>query len=229
MWRCHVGLEDRQRLDARDAWDFLRRLCHGARTPTSSPEQAFDWRGCRATGSRSSAPRSTPSRRRTRSGGLSSPRYLGHLAGVLGGRRGRLPAFTRSDGTPGRVHRRAEILRGGAAGRRGPAGGAGVALGPAQGPLGVMLGAFAGAVANRATRTWCLAGPASAAVADDPEGAQVLDEVRAAWRELPGTGRAARPPGSLPMDDVEENAAIVNALQRRAAWWCRRASPRASG
>jgi trehalose synthase len=62
-----------------------------------------------------------------------------------------------------------------------------------------------------------LVGPSTAAVAENPEGAQVLDAVRAAWHELPGTVRRRVHLCSLPMEDVEENAAIVNALQRHAA------------
>ena len=60
-------------------------------------------------------------------------------------------------------------------------------------------------------------GPSTVAVADDPEGAQVLDEVRTAWHELPAGVRRRVHLCSLPMEDVEENAAIVNALQRHAS------------
>jgi trehalose synthase len=62
-----------------------------------------------------------------------------------------------------------------------------------------------------------LAGPAVAAVADDPEGATVLSEVVALWRGLPESDRAKVHLALLPMVDIEENAAIVNALQRHAA------------
>src|SRR6185312_10332505 len=61
-----------------------------------------------------------------------------------------------------------------------------------------------------------LAGPATAGVADDPEGAEVLDEAFAAWRALPAPARARVHLACLPMDDAEENGAIVNALQSRA-------------
>jgi trehalose synthase len=62
-----------------------------------------------------------------------------------------------------------------------------------------------------------LAGPNAKAIADDPEQAAVLDEVMAAWRRLPRSDRNRVHLASLPMADVEENAAIVNALQRHAA------------
>jgi trehalose synthase len=60
------------------------------------------------------------------------------------------------------------------------------------------------------------AGPSTAAVADDREGAGVLAAVRDAWHELPSPVRRRVHLTSLPMDDVEENAAIVNALQRHS-------------
>jgi trehalose synthase len=82
-------------------------------------------------------------------------------------------------------------------------------------PLGV-LGAFAGHVATNGGAHLMLVGPSTAAVADDPEGAQVLDQVRSAWHELPAAVRRRVHLCSLPMEDVEENAAIVNALQRHA-------------
>ena len=61
-----------------------------------------------------------------------------------------------------------------------------------------------------------LAGPAAAGVADDPEGADVLAEVIAAWHRLPLASRAHVHIACLPMDDASENAAMVNALQRHA-------------
>jgi trehalose synthase len=62
-----------------------------------------------------------------------------------------------------------------------------------------------------------LAGPNVHAVADDPEGAQVYGEVCAAWRALPHAARRRVHLAALPMTDVAENGAIVNALQRHAA------------
>ena len=61
-----------------------------------------------------------------------------------------------------------------------------------------------------------LAGPDVAAVADDPEGAEVLAEVEAAWQALPRTARRRVHLAMLPMEDADENAVIVNALQRRS-------------
>ena len=53
-------------------------------------------------------------------------------------------------------------------------------------------------------------------MADDPEAERVLTEVRDAWDGLgPGVRKRVHL-ASLPTEDVEENAVIVNALQRRA-------------
>jgi trehalose synthase len=61
-----------------------------------------------------------------------------------------------------------------------------------------------------------LAGPDVTAVADDSEGAEVFEEVRAAWHGLPQRVRRRVHLALLPMDEADENAVIVNALHRRA-------------
>jgi trehalose synthase len=82
-------------------------------------------------------------------------------------------------------------------------------------PVGVLRG-FARHVDDAHGAHLVLAGPAVAAVDDDPEGSEVLDEVRAAREELPPDARARVHLACLPMEDGDENAAIVDALQRRA-------------
>jgi trehalose synthase len=62
-----------------------------------------------------------------------------------------------------------------------------------------------------------LVGPDVAGVTDDPEGKQVLDECVAMWEQLPVETKATASLVSLPMADLDQNAAIVNALQRHAA------------
>jgi trehalose synthase len=61
-----------------------------------------------------------------------------------------------------------------------------------------------------------LAGPAVEGVTDDPEGAGVYAECVRVRAELPAAVRDRVHLASIPMDDVERNALIVNALQRRA-------------
>jgi trehalose synthase len=61
-----------------------------------------------------------------------------------------------------------------------------------------------------------LVGLDSAGVSDDPEGAAVYDEVAEHWRRMGAECRRRSRLISLPMTDLRENAAMVNALQRRA-------------
>jgi trehalose synthase len=82
-------------------------------------------------------------------------------------------------------------------------------------PLGVIRG-FVEHVAPATNAHLVYAGPAVEAVADDPEGVEVLDEARALFESLDGEARERVHLACLPMDDLAENAAIVNALQRRA-------------
>jgi trehalose synthase len=128
-----------------------------------------------------------------------------------------VPAFVRRDGSPGRVDHVADVVR----------------AGPAPLPdtplvvqvsrwdrlkdmQGVMEG-FAEHVLAGTDAQLALVGPNVTGVADDPEGAEVLDECVARWRTLPDAARARIQLVALPMADVEENAAIVNAVQRHAA------------
>jgi trehalose synthase len=80
---------------------------------------------------------------------------------------------------------------------------------------GVLKG-FAEHVAPHCDAHLVLAGPSVEGVSDDPEGAEELERVQAAWKELPDDVRARVHVASLPMDDHDENAWMVNALQRRA-------------
>ncbi len=62
-----------------------------------------------------------------------------------------------------------------------------------------------------------LCGPVVTGVADDPEAAEVLDECTDLWRELPHAVRSRVHLACIPMADADENAAIVNAIQRHAS------------
>ena len=129
------------------------------------------------------------------------------------------PTFLCEDGSPGRVNRAADVVRLG----RAPTWETPLIVqisrwDPLKDPVGVMQG-FARLREDGHDRgaELVLAGPNVTAVADDPEGAQVFDRVLAEWRELPHSVRGSVHLVSLPMADVQENAAIVNALQRHAA------------
>ncbi|HEY7033638.1 MAG TPA: glycosyltransferase [Thermomicrobiales bacterium] len=129
------------------------------------------------------------------------------------------PVFHRTDGSPGRVDRPAEVIRLG----RAPSWETPLVVqvsrwDPLKDPIGVMQG-FAELidVSAPADADLVLAGPNVTGVSDDPEGAATFEQVIAAWRALPDGDRARVHLASLPMTDGEENAAIVNALQRHAA------------
>lgn len=62
-----------------------------------------------------------------------------------------------------------------------------------------------------------LAGPDVSGVTDDPESAEVFDSCRAVRASLPPHTRDRVHLTTLPMDDVDENAHLVNALQRHAS------------
>jgi trehalose synthase len=83
-------------------------------------------------------------------------------------------------------------------------------------PVGVISGFAASAHLWNGAHL-LLAAPAATGVADDPEAEAVLAEVGDARAALPSELRARVHLASLPMEDADENAAIVNAIQRRAA------------
>jgi trehalose synthase len=124
------------------------------------------------------------------------------------------PSFERPDGTVGEVVRRADVLE--------------VMRVPADAPIVTQVsrwdrlkdpvGVLRGFAAERGIGDahLILAGPAPSSVADDPEAEVVLSELRDVWAEQPMGLRERIHIANLPTDDVDENAIIVNALQRRA-------------
>ena len=74
-----------------------------------------------------------------------------------------------------------------------------------------------------------LAGPDVAGVSDDPEGAEVLRECRGLWEALPPADTRRVHLACLPMDDIDENAHLVNASSGEPRSWSRRALSRGSG
>ena len=128
--------------------------------------------------------------------------------------------FTRTDGSQGRVDRAASFVRDGAA----PDIGTPLVTQVSRwdrlkDPVGVMTG-FEYFVTEGQHDNGChlvLAGPDCTSVSDDPEGREVFDSVVEAWRRIDDRVRSRVHIASIPMDDMEENAAIVNALQRHSA------------
>lgn len=126
--------------------------------------------------------------------------------------------FMRADGSPDRVIRHADVMRSGRATRwESPLVVQVSRWDPLKDMQGVMCG-FARLVDGETPRgaELLLAGPNVNAVADDPEGPAVFADVLNAWYRLPAAARNRIHLAMLPMADVDENAVIVNALQRHA-------------
>jgi trehalose synthase len=125
--------------------------------------------------------------------------------------------FRREDGTPGRVDRVVDVVREEAA----PPWTTPLVVQVSRwdrlkDPLGVLDGFARLDPARTHGAHLVLAGPNVGGVSDDPEGASVLAAVIAKWRELPDDVRRRVHIASLPTIDIDENAAMVNALQRHA-------------
>ena len=142
-------------------------------------------------------------------------------AGLISGPAGDGPrSFTREDGSPGSVEREAVVLRENEA----PAWDDPLFVqvsrwDPLKDHSGVMRG-FASFVERcdpEGRTQLVLAGPDVSGVTDDPEGAIVLEELKGEWAAFPEHLRSRMHLATLPMDDLGENAAIVNALQRHAS------------
>lgn len=140
------------------------------------------------------------------------------ITGLMRADQEHLPAFTRQDGSPGRVEHGAEVIR---TGRPPRLGGDDLVLQVSRwdrlkDPIGVIRG-FSEFVAPYHPAHLMVAGPTVHSVADDLRAAEVFDQAIAVWRELPHAHRRRIQLACLPMRDREENAAIVNALQQSAS------------
>jgi trehalose synthase len=82
-------------------------------------------------------------------------------------------------------------------------------------PLGV-LESFTHHILDAIEAQLILAGPTARAVVDDPESEETYSEVERRWEALPRQQRARIHLVRLPMTDLDDNAAIVNALQGQA-------------
>jgi trehalose synthase len=213
IWRCHVGIDVPSDL-ARRAWSFLRPYVEPADAYVFS-RRDFIWEGLDHDKTRLIAPvidAFSPKNQELDPGTVAA---ILHSAGLNEDRPDGEPVFTAEDGTPSRVDRRATLFEG-----RPLRADDRVVLQVSRwdrlkDPLGVIQG-FVEHVAPATDAHLVYAGPAVEAVADDPEGADVLDQARAYFEGLDGEGRERVHLAALPMDDLAENAAIVNALQRRA-------------
>jgi trehalose synthase len=212
VWRCHVGTDVPNDL-ARQAWAFLLPHVDEAERLVFS-RLTFVWEGVdreRVLVIPPSIDAFTPKNQPLPPGTVEA---ILRASGVHEGG-GSAAHFRRLDGTPGRVDRRIERSDSPAL----PATASAVVQvsrwDRLKDPVGV-LRAFREGIAPSTDAHLVLAAPSTTAVADDPEGAETLAEVTAARMLMPPEERDRVHVFSLPMDDLEENAAIVNAIQRRA-------------
>ncbi|NLT05539.1 MAG: glycosyltransferase [Solirubrobacterales bacterium] len=214
VWRCHVGTDAAGPL-ARAAWDFLLPHVREADAVVFS-RHAFVWDGLDHERVAIVPPSIDPFSPKNQDLEPAVATAILQRAGIAAGPVSTAaPAFTRLDGTPGRVDRRAELVASDRLPANAPALLQVSRWDRLKDPLG-LLDAFRCEIAPRSPAHLVLAGPSPGAVADDPEGLETLHEVTRAAAGYPRGIRARLHLCTLPMDDVEENAAIVNALQRRA-------------
>lgn len=214
IWRCHIGV-DRPNDVTRRAWDFLIPYIDAADALVFS-RRSFVWDGLDDDKVSIVAPSIDAFSAKNQPLDSSTVAAILDAAGIVAGRVDAPPIFTRADGTPARVDRRAEIIEDAPLPPGAPTVVQVSRWDRLKDPVGVITG-FARHVAPHTDAHLVYAGPAVDAVADDPEGAAVLEEARAAWSAVPHDLRARIHLVHLPMEDGEENAAIVNALQRHAA------------
>jgi trehalose synthase len=215
VWRCHIGV-DHPNEWTEDAWSFLRRFLDGfvdtyvftryEYAPTWVPRDA----------ARVIRPSIDPLAPKNVDLTPDQVRQILSYVGLIDGRRPNPIPFTRSDGSPGRVEHFADITRTGPP----PEPDAPLVVqvsrwDPLKDMEGVMAG-FVDHVLDGSDAHLVLAGPVVTAVADDPEAAHVLNQTTEVWRGLPHHQRSRVQLVCLPMADVDENATIVNALQRHA-------------
>ena len=214
VWRCHIGV-DWENDATRAGWDFLR--------PHLGPVEAYVF------SRREYVPSWLPNHKVSvippsidpfspKNQDLDAAIVQAILVklGVLDGAAPQVPArFVRRNGDMDTVSRPAAIT---GEGRPGPCDPVLLQVSRwdrLKDMAGVMRG-FADHVVPGGPGHLMLAGPAVAGVSDDPEGAAVYGECLLQWQDLPAAARARIMLVTLPLDDIDENAAMVNALQRHA-------------
>ena len=214
IWRAHIGL-DLPNDVAREAWRFLTPYVEPATAYVFS-RPAYAWEGldeARLTVIPPSIDAFSPKNQMMSFTGITAVLRAAGLAADH--HHPSRAVFERLDSSVGRVEHAARMIEEHQLRLDAPAVLQVSRWDRLKDPLGVLAG-FAEHVHAGEDPHLVLAGPDVAAVADDPEGAEVLGEVEQAWLELPRSVRRRVHLALLPMDDPDENAIIVNALQRRA-------------
>jgi trehalose synthase len=213
VWRCHIGLDERTPV-TRAAWDFLRpHLADAHGYVFSRATYVPPWVPPDAV--RVIPPSIDPFSAKNQELDAEALRAILVATGVLDAPRLDGPGrFVRRDGAIGIVSRQATIV-----GERLPLPSDPVAVQVSRWDrLKDMAGVMAGFAAHTLPGPGylMLVGPAVAGVTDDPEGLRVYGECVEQWRALPPAARQRILLVTLPLEDVDENAAMVNAIQRHA-------------
>ncbi len=214
VWRCHIGV-DQQNSATRAAWKFLRPHLDSAHgfvfsrrqyVPSWMPE-GLTW---------IIPPSIDPFSAKNQQLDCDTVHAILATIGVLDHGSPRVPArFVRRDGTTGEVARPASVTCDDLPGPGDPVV-AQISRWDRLKDMGGVMRGFADHVAPGGGGYLMLVGPAVSGVTDDPEGAAVYGECLAQWQALPAVTRARVSLVTLPLDDVDENAAMVNAVQRHA-------------
>jgi trehalose synthase len=214
IWRAHIGL-DLPNDTAREAWRFLIPYVQPAHAYVFSRE-AFGWEGLDRDRMTVIAPSIDAFAPKNQAMSFTSITAVLRAAGLAEDHHFRVRAvFERLDASVGKVERAARVIEEQPLRLDTPLVAQVSRWDRLKDPLGVLTG-FAEHVDPADEPHLILVGPDVAAVADDPEGAAVLAEVEAARNDLPAAVRRRVHLALLPMDDADENAIMVNALQRRA-------------
>ncbi|MGD0701001.1 MAG: glycosyltransferase [Trebonia sp.] len=214
VWRCHIGVDWENEVTLA-GWDFLRpHLAAAEAYVFSRREYVPSW--IPAEKAWIIPPSIDPFSPKNEQLDAETVRAILARLGVLDDAAPTAPArFTRRTGDVDTVIRSAAVI---GEGRPGPGDPVLVQVSRwdrLKDMAGVMRG-FADHVAPAGEGYLMLVGPAVTDVSDDPEGAAVYGECLLQWHDLSPAARARVLLVTLPLDDIDENAAMVNALQRHA-------------
>jgi trehalose synthase len=213
IWRAHIGLDGPNDL-AREAWRFLIGYVERADAYVFS-RPAYTWEGLDESKVSVIPPSIDAFAPKNHVMSFTTVTAVLRAAGLAADHHHHSRAiFERLDGSVGTVEHEARLIEERALRLDVPLLAQVSRWDRLKDPQGI-LSAFAEHVHADDEPHLLLAGPDVTAVADDPEGAEVFEEIAAAWHELPQRVRRRVHLALLPMDDADENAVIVNALQRR--------------
>ena len=214
IWRCHIGC-DTANVHTRAGWEFLRRYTADADAFIfSRAAYAPRWARSRL---RVITPSIDPLSTKNVALDDAAALDIAQQVGLLAGADGRPPrALRRRDGGDGVLRRHRDLF--GDGGTAPPPDARLVVQVSRWDRLKDMGGVMAGFALTSAAADvhLLLVGPDVAGVSDDPEGASVLAGCREELARLPAPIAARVHLVCLPMDDPDENALIVNAVQRLA-------------